>query len=846
MTWTETTDKSTSEWAAHETVSPFSTGRSGLEAASETAEAEADEAPYGELLGEAGQFETWTTEALESAVTPFAHATIAADREVLAAELMAELAGSGLGEALGELVQEWSGTHAEHATAGGLGETPQAGNEAHQLLLRQAEELATQTEEMLETLAGEWGDREASSITENELQSLFETLETAPIPLGGSPAQEQFFSAIARVARKAVRGAVKLVKRGVSFVGKIVSAPLRALLSRLGKLVRPLLKRVLTWAIRRLPVALRPAADSLRRRLFGSELPGELGEEEFAATPELSAEHGGWTNEASFLAELRDEYSWRSELPAVGEIATLEAEFTNTLARSIAAEDETELAYLEAEFHTTTAETESSPGAAELDAARVTLIRELAALRDGESPGPAIERFLPAVLPILRIGVRLIGRGRVVNFLANLLTGLVRPLIGPQLAGPLSQAVVDTGLRIFGFEMTPEDRELAGPSVVASVLEDTIRRIAEQGESAFEDMNRLHTETIAAFNEAVAHTVPGSLVRADHEDRETAGKDDATWLLRPRVYWYRKYARVFEVALTPQMAASIITFGGLRLSDALRATGPRMPMRVRVHLYETLPGTYLSRISALERHVPGMAPDGWRRFHPLSTSAAGLLLGEPGLGRDVDARFTANRSTVAAGQRFYYLQLPPGRLPDGGVTQAFLTIDGRPSENRVRMMIYLAEGDAQAIAARARANNTTAFVLAMRTAVTAAVNSLRKAPGTRVTVLREAVGVDEAAAAAGSALGMKIVDKIIDRVIDAAIRLGTDYVRHKGAEFVQAVDNPAKGVTVVVTFPAPGLSTILRGGLVPSLMQLGVLRTLLGSLASRGGGVQTFPGLRRF
>ncbi|MFZ0530169.1 MAG: hypothetical protein WAL91_06500, partial [Propionicimonas sp.] len=473
------------------------------------------------------------------------------------------------------------------------------------------------------------------------------------------------------------------------------------------------------------------------------------------------------------------------------------------------------------------------------------LVRELAELRDGESAGPVIERFLPAILPALRIGVRLIGRRKVVNFLADLLGKLIRPLVGPQFATPLSQALVDVGLKIFTLETTAEDRELAGPSAVASVVEDTIRRLAEQGNEVFVDTNRLHTETIAAFNEAVAHTIPTSLVRGDLDSRETSGQGNATWMLRPRVYWYRKYCRVFEVLLTPQMAAAIPTFGGVRVSDVLRARGVRLPVKVRAHLYETLPGTYLSRIAQLEKGVPGMYPDGWRAFHPLSIAAAGILLGEPGLGADVDPRFTRDRSLVAAGQRVFYLQLPgagggAGKIPPPVPSQAFVTIDARAGRDVVRLSVYFSEADAQAVATRARQRNTTAFVIALRAAVGAAVNSLKLSPRSRVTLLREG-SAEAPAGAAAAGVASKIIEKVVDRLIDAAIRLAMDYAKVKGDEFVKAADNPANGVSVLFTFPIPGLSSLFAG---PLTGLLAVARILSAILTNRAG-VMTVPGLRR-
>ena len=774
-----------------------------------------------------------------NAVSPFAHAEAAEDREVLAAEFLNEMAGTELSEAIGELAQEWSAVHAEVSSNGGLGVSLPALHEASALVTRHADEMAAEVDRFLETLGEQLGEHSATTISESELASFLEFTESPPIPIGASPAQEQFFKKLGRLVGRVARGAVNLAKKGVALVGKIASLPFKFIFSNLGKIVRPLLRRVLTWAIGRLPVPLQPIANQLRVRIFGSE--AEFGNEAEASFGEVG-EHGGWTSEQSLVNELEGELTWHGGIPAVGEASALEQEFVTSVSRYLAAENESELAQLEAEFNATTAEHEAAPGAAELDGARVVLVRELAELRDGESAGPVIERFLPAILPALRIGVRIIGRRRVVNFLADLLAKLIRPLVGPQFATPLSQALVDVGLRIFTLETNAEDRELAGPSAVASIVEDTVRRLAEQGNEIFADTNRLHAETVAAFNEAVAHTVPSSMVRGDLDTRETSGSTNATWVLRPRVYWYRKYCRIFEVTLTPQMAAAIPTFGGVRLSAVLRARGIRLPMKVRVHLYETLPGTYLSRIAQLEKGVPGMYPDGWRHFHPLSIAAAGILLGEPGLGADVDPKFTRDRSLVAAGQRFFFLQLPAGA---GGVSpatpsQAFVTIDARPGKDIIRLSIYLSEADAQGIASRARQRNTTAFVLALRASVGAAVNSLRLSPRSRVTLLREVAG--EAPAAAGAGIASTIIEKMVDRLIDAAIRLVMDYAKVKGDEFVTAADNPANGVSVLITFPIPSLSTMFLGPL-PGIV---AIARILSAILTHRAGVMTVAGFRRY
>ncbi|MEV8214365.1 hypothetical protein [Leifsonia sp. NPDC077715] len=848
------------EWTSAETTAAEAESETGevgvrlarpFSAPGYSAEAEAEYQPQeqaGELHAEISESEhNELTESSEfAAFSPFTHAEAAEDREVLENEFLNELAGSELSEAIGELAQEWSGIHAEISSNSGQGVTPPALREAGTVLTRRADEVATELDRMLETLGETLGEHTATTIGESELASFLELTESPPIPIGASPAQEQFFRKFARIVGRVARGAVSLAKKGVSLVGKIASWPLRMLFSKLGQLARGLLRGVLNSAISRLPVVLQAPAQQLRVRLFGreAELEGE-GEGETESLGEVAVgEHGGWSSERALADELEGETVWRGAIPAVGGAQELESEFVTTVSRALAAENEAELAQLEAEYAASAAESEAAPGASELDAARVTLVRELAELRDGESAGPAIERFLPAILPALRIGIRLVGRQRVINLLASVLDKLIRPLVGPRFATPLTRAFLDIGMKAFTLEASAEDRELAGASGVASLLEDTLRRVAERGNEVFTDTNRLHSETVAAFSEAVAHTIPSSLIRGDLESRETSGQTDTTWMLRPRVYWYRKYARVFEITLTPQIAAAITTFGGVRLLDVLRARGVRLPVKVRVHLYETLPGTYLSRISQLEKDVPGMTADGWRQFHTLTVAAAGTLLGEPGLGVDVDPRFTRDRSTVAAGQRFFYLQLPGG---GGGVakslpSQAWVTIDARPGQDIIRLTMYLSEPDAQAVAARARQRNTTAFVIALRAAIQAAMYSLKTNPRSRLIFLREASNEAPAAAAgAGAAILNAIISKIVDRLVDAAIRLAADYARAKSDEFVKAVDNPAAGVSIQVTVPIPSLSTFLFG---PLASVIGAAR-ILGAILSNRLGMRTVPGLRK-
>jgi len=785
-------------------------------------------------------FEVQASQAEAPFASPFMEAGPAESRSAIYAEVLAEVSNPELAPAIGELVQEVSAIHAEHMALTS-GEVYGAGAEAaHLAAAEHVNSLGELTDRYLETLAATAGERDVASLNEDELNQLLEQMELAPQPATESPAFENFFGVIRRTIGRVVSGAWNLAKRAIKVAGRVL--PIGALIRGLKALLKPLLRRVLNFAINRLPVALRPAARRLKTQLFGSEI----------------------AQESESNTEILET---ATEQPAVGDTAVLAREFNGHVAQYLTeaagqglGEDESAQSELMPETTYEDEIQETADGrwpANEVDAARIRLITELASLRDGESAAPAFENFLPALLPAVRLGITVVGRRRVVDFLAGLLAKLLNRYVGPQLSKPLSQAIVDAGLRVLTLEApTQQELTLAAPAAIAAVAEDTVRALGQLEAAAFEDPMRLESETIAAFNEAVARNFPPALLRPDLPERESPTAT-AMWAMRPRVYWYKKYTQIFDVEITPQKAAAITTFGGVTLATFMRsAHGVTRTVKTKAHLYETLPGTYLSRIAALERDVPYMRQDGWRRFHPLSVSNAGILLGEPGLGKDVDAEYLRDRSHIATGQRFFYLALPvPGGV-GGGPSQAFIVLDGRPNRNVIRLILYLSEADAQPIAARARQNNTTAFVIALRAAFGAAVTSLRRSPGSRVTILRESevTGLTEVqlageapAAGLAAAVGEKVLSVIIDKLIDAVIRLAIDYAKVKRDEFVRAVDNPASGVSIIATIPAPGLSTILRGGVLPSILQVGALRTLLGTLTSSRllPGLQTVPGFRR-
>src|SRR5262249_13623736 len=149
---------------------------------------------------------------------------------------------------------------------------------------------------------------------------------------------------------------------------------------------------------------------------------------------------------------------------------------------------------------------------AALDAARANFVREVAHLQRGQDPTAQLQNFLPVVMAGLRIGLKLIGRQRVVDFLAKYIAQLIAPYIGQEMAGKLSSAIVSTGMSLVGLEV-PAERELLAGEAIANAVEGTVRRLGEQGNHVFEDQRLLEAAVQEAFNEAAAESFPPQMIR---------------------------------------------------------------------------------------------------------------------------------------------------------------------------------------------------------------------------------------------------------------------------------------------------------------------------------------------
>lgn len=465
--------------------------------------------------------------------TPFAEGLSgvdgAAEDESALAALAAELEDEEFGEAVQGLVDEAAGRH--------LTSVAQWSSESEAPALATGEVeawlsgLATEADRLLEQLEFRFAERGADSLQEGEVEA---AVAEALAGHGGSmPAEEQFLGAIIRKAGKLAKGVASVVKRGLATVGKLL--PLGRLFGLLRKLVAPLLRRVLTVARGRLPANLRPAADLLARKLGAGEAEDE------GPVPALVS---------SFDASL-GALALAGNEAAVGEVLS---------------EAEAEAA----------GEAEDRLGA--LDTARAGLAAAIARAAPGEVLTAEVEQFIPAVMaamPLIKAGVGLLGRDKLVRFLAGRLAGLIRPHVGPEAGDALSRAIADLGLR--GLSLETEAPATLGAEAMVSMLEDTVRAVGELPAESLAEPLRLEAEVQEAFAEAAARHVPAQLLRGDLGMREAEDGQGGVWILMPRStrrsYRYRKYSRVCPVTLTRPLARAVVLRDGDSLERRLLDVG---------------------------------------------------------------------------------------------------------------------------------------------------------------------------------------------------------------------------------------------------------------------------------
>ena len=137
---------------------------------------------------------------------------------------------------------------------------------------------------------------------------------------------------------------------------------------------------------------------------------------------------------------------------------------------------------------------------AALDRARATLARQLAEAEPGRPPTEQLEQFIPAVMaamPLIRTGVKIVGRDRIKSFLAGQLATMIQGYVGPQAARALAPHIADTGLRLLSLEA--ESSEQLGAEALVSTLEEAITQVMAMPAESLDDPLRLEAEVQEAL-----------------------------------------------------------------------------------------------------------------------------------------------------------------------------------------------------------------------------------------------------------------------------------------------------------------------------------------------------------
>ncbi|MFI0240422.1 hypothetical protein [Streptomyces sp. NPDC016845] len=595
--------------------------------------------------------------------------------EDVLAELLGELADDEFEDAVAQLVDDAAAAHLRSETAWSAGEGSQAGS------LSWAESLAEQSDRLLDGVAARLEHEDLTAMSARDLDAVLESM--APEPVGSREVVfEQFLGGLLKKAGGLVKGVVKIAQKGIAAVSKIL--PVGLLLKKLGGLVRPLLSRVIKSAMNRLPAAVRPIAEQIAKKLGGAGVAGGAGSAGGSSGAGVSDAARGTGGVGAGGGAGDAEPSAASQLAG---------EFDRNMIGLLLAPDEIAADGVLAEA-ATDAGAEAPDPVGELDAARHELGRRLTELSAGSYPKPEIQQFLPVVmaaLPLIKLGLKIIGRQRVVDFIAERIADLLRTMVGPGPAKQIARPIVDVGMKLIGLEVPAEaETDVAGEALAATV-ETTARRALALPAAVQDDRLLLDAAVQQFFAEAAAVHLPGRLLRADLPERES-DHDSGVWVLMPRSaaprYRFLKYTRPFEIQVSRQVARAVPWPDGGTLESHLLDRGvQRWPTTAEAHLYEMLPGGHLGHLRHDDslRGSTGEADGTAEEVAPLTPEIAGLLLGEPGLGRPAPASAPGRggptaRPGAAPGRRFVRLR-PTGHAAGRAA--------GRAAGPRARLGVHL-------------------------------------------------------------------------------------------------------------------------------------------------------------
>jgi hypothetical protein len=692
--------------------------------------------------------------------SPFSESFTTDDGVAMEAELtemlLAELDDEEFTEALGALATEASQRH----MSGAVGWNYEAGvpvidpTDVEQWM----ETLGMQADQVLEELGQLFQDRSVESVTDEELDDAmarsFPQLEAFTDPLD---AQQMFFGSLKKKLKKIAKSAKNVVKKGIELASKIM--PLGIIYRRLRPIIKPLLRKVLARAIGKLPQSLREPARLLAQK-FGLQPASEF-ESEF-------------------------EY--------------FAAEFDMQVAETLTSSDPYALEAFEAEAMQEQVADAQEPNIAEqLDIARERLTQQILEADPDESPTAAMEQFIPlAIMPIVKTGIKLIGRKRIVTFVAGLLAKLIQPVVGRQLAKPLSVQIADKGLALLSLESEAESGRLGAEAVVAAT-EETIAEVFSMPDELLESELFLEAAVQDAFHRAVARHIPGTFLRRDVVDPENES-ESGVWVMMPRVtgplYRYQKYSTPMRVRVPRAMARGVVFSDGETLEERLADEGETTwPVDVEIEAYELLPGSDVGHLTSFELESEyGSHDDAAMEFDTLEE--AGVLPLPPDMERSA-----RRRPRPGQNPRLIRVRAHGRGLRRKSPVSVRLDLSG--AQPAIRLHIWVSERRAHTMVEHLQKQQHREVVAAFR-AITG--DSMRLVVARRLGAMlrRRKLSRDEAAVTAlTNQLFDGLLGSLANQLPGLAGTLGT------------AAKDPARGLTVTAAFTFPSKEAI-GGGIASS------------------------------
>jgi hypothetical protein len=722
--------------------------------------------------------------------TPFAEALASFGESDLEAEafhaLRSEFEDDDFREALEVLTDEAAarhlaatGTWAQESEAYRL-----AGAEAEQWM----ESVASAADRLLGELEAHFGNRPADAGSAAEIDAVvgFSEFEHRT-PNGPLDAQEQFLKKLVSKVKKVVKGVAKVVKKGIGAVTKLL--PLGKLFGFLKKLVRPLLQRVLQKAIGKLPAELQPAATKLAARFGGgaaASAGGSAAAGAGAAVPPADAGTGSSSTDAPAQDGPESESPWSAEW--------LADDFDARLAESILAPSDAVagelLAEFEAEARGTAGFLVDGPFSA-LDAGRQRLTRQLVEAEPGRPPLAEMEEFIPLVMgamKLVKLGVKVIGRKRVIEFLAKLLATLIKDMVGAPAAKQLSTHIADAGLRLLGLEAERAADGMLGAEALVATTEDTIREVLSLPPASLENELLLEAVVQEAFTAAAVRHFPAEVLRPDLVEAETDG-ERGFWMVFPRSatphYRYKKYTVVQPVEITRPLARSVTFADGETLEDRMLDAGARTwPVPGEVHFYELMSGGEFGHLAAFELDGEGLSyGDAAQEFEELSPSRPLPIRSPRGKSRDAARGPERSRRPGTRAFRLKVRGLPMHRRPPIG-----LRLDLTATKPELRVALRVSERTAHELVADLEHQRLVQVVATVRKLVGPPVRQALAARLQRKLAKHSIPLADGAGPRLADALAEAIARAVAKELPAAAAALAT------------AAKDAAPGVTLTFTF----------------------------------------------